>query len=368
MTVLESLARLIDRTGVEPVAWRAPEPPSPGGVLAPNDYLDGAEQWRLPVGKGPEDVAVDHEGRVVTGGDDGKIWRFDRNGTPTQLADTRGRPLGIETLDDGRFLVCDTQRGLLRVDVSGRVDLLADTAAGSPLTACNNSAVGRDGIVYFTDSSSRFSVADHRLDILEHSGTGRLLRFDVATGETDVLADGLQFANGVGLAADETHLLVAETGAYSVSRVELSGPDAGMRSVIAENLPGLPDNITSETASGLFWVALYSPRMKLLDMIAPYPNLRVLAANIPEKIQPSPEQAGWVVAIDSTGTVVHSLRGGRGSYAPVTGVREHGEWLYLGSLTAGAVARVPAPRRYERLPGGCRDVGDPMWKSGRATG
>lgn len=288
---------------------------------------------------------MDHEGRVVTGGDDGKIWRFDKRGTPTQLADTQGRPLGIEVLDDGRFLVCDSQRGVLRVDISGRVEVLADSAVGRPLLACNNSAIGSDGIVYFTDSSAWYTIPDHRLDLLEHSGSGRLLRLDPVTGETDLLADGLQFANGVGLAADESYVLVAETGAYRINRIQLRGPRAGERSVLAENLPGIPDNMTSETSDGLFWVALYSPRMRILDFMAPYPALRVLAANLPELVQPSPEHAGWVLAIDATGTIVRSLRGGRGSYSPITGVREHDGVLYLGSLSDKSVARVALPAR-----------------------
>jgi strictosidine synthase len=40
---------------------------------------------------------------------------------------------------------------------------------------------------------------------------------------------------------------------------------------------------------------------------------------------------------------VHDLHGSRGSYAPITGVREVDGWLYLGSVTADAIARTPAP-------------------------
>ena len=343
MTFFESLARKLDRTGVDPVVWHAPPPPPLTGVLAPNGVLDGVHRWALPSGEGPEDVAVDHDGRVVTGGNDGRIWRFDSRGDATELANTGGRPLGVEVLDDGRYLICDAERGVLRVDEKGRVDVLADTAVGHPLVACNNSAVGRDGVVYFTDSSAHFTIADHRYDLLEHRGTGRLLRLDPRTGETDLLAEGLQFANGVGLASDESFVLVAETGSYQISRVDLTGPSQGRTSVWAENLPGIPDNMTSQTGDGLFWVALYSPRMRLLDLLAPYPALRIVAANLPEAVQPNPVHAGWVVALDRRGGIVHSLRGGKGSYAPVTGVREHDGWLYLGSLTADAVARVPLP-------------------------
>ncbi|MFC0451396.1 SMP-30/gluconolactonase/LRE family protein [Rhodococcus jostii] len=351
MTLFESLARKLDRTGVDPVAWHPPSPPPLTGVLAPNRILDDVQRWVLPTGEGPEDVAVDHDGRVVTGGNDGRIWRFDHQGAATELANTRGRPLGVEVLDDGRFLICDAERGVLRVDEKGRVDVLADSAVGRPLVACNNSAVGRDGIVYFTDSSAHFTIADHRYDLLEHRGTGRLLRLDPGTGQTDLLAEGLQFANGVGLASDESFVLVAETGSYQVSRVDLTGSSQGRTSVWAENLPGIPDNMTSQTRDGLFWVALYSPRMRLLDMIAPYPTLRIVTANLPDAVQPDPEHAGWVIALDVEGRIVHSLRGGKGSYSPVTGVREHDGWLYLGSLSADSVARVPLPPSPDVAPG-----------------
>ncbi|QBJ94676.1 SMP-30/gluconolactonase/LRE family protein [Rhodococcus sp. ABRD24] len=341
MSILRSVLQVIDRTGIEPVAWTPPPAPPATGRYAPSRELDGIEQWRLPTGRGPEDVAVDGEGRVITGGDDGRLWRFDNAGAVTELAHTGGRPLGVEVLDDGRFLVCDSERGLLRVDETGRVELLADTALGRPLLACNNSAVGRDGVVYFTDSSSRFTISDHRLDLLEHSGTGRLLRFDPASGDMDLLADGLQFANGVGLSTDESYLVVAETGAYRIRRVELTGSRAGAVSIWAENLPGIPDNVTSQTSGGIFWVALYSPRMRLLDQVAPYPNLRILTANLPAFLQPDPEHRAWVLGIDGAGTVVRSLQGGKGSYSPVTGVREAADHLYLGSLSAGSIARLP---------------------------
>ncbi|MEV0946806.1 SMP-30/gluconolactonase/LRE family protein [Rhodococcus sp. NPDC049939] len=345
MTIFETIARKLDRTGVDPVRWHAPTPPPLTGLLAPNSALDEAHRWALPSGEGPEDVAVDHDGRVITGGNDGRIWRFDDQGRAAELANTHGRPLGVEVLDDGRFLVCDAERGVLRVDEKGRVEVLAESAAGRPVVACNNSAVGRDGAVYFTDSSARFTIADHRYDLLEHRGTGRLLRLDPRTGETDLLAEGLQFANGVGLASDESFVLVAETGAYQISRVDLTGPAEGCTSLFAENLPGIPDNMTSQTPDGLFWVALYSPRMKLLDMIAPYPTLRIAVANLPDAVQPDPEHAGWVIALDAHGEIVRSLRGGKGSYSPITGVREHDGWLYLGSLTADSIARVPIPLR-----------------------
>ncbi len=345
MGLVGSAIDKLDRSRIDPVAWRAPKAPPLTGVLAPSDELDAAERWQLPTGKGPEDVAVDHDGRVITGSEDGNLWRFDRHGVAELLVNTGGRPLGIEMLSDGRYLVCDTERGVLRVDDKGRIEVLADTAVGKQILACNNSAIGKDGGVYFSDSSDRYKIEDHRYDILEHRANGRLLRLDPKTGESDLLADGLYFANGVGLSSDESFVLVAETGAYQITRVELTGPNAGQVSLWYENLPGIPDNIASQTADGIFWVALYSPRMLLLDLVAPHPQLRRVIANVPESLQPNPVQRGWVLGIDGSANVVHSLQGTKGSYSPVTGVREADGWLYLGSLSADGIARVPAPVR-----------------------
>ncbi|MCX5044351.1 SMP-30/gluconolactonase/LRE family protein [Aldersonia sp. NBC_00410] len=345
MGILDTITGRLNRVGLEPVAWRAPKPPPLIGDLAPNTELDGAQRWRLPSGEGPEDVVVDHDGRVITGGADGTIWRFEGPGHATAVARTGGRPLGIEILDDGRYLVCDCERGVLRVDDTGRCEVLADSAVGQPLLATNNSAVGRDGTVYFTDSSARFTIPDHKLDILEHGGTGRLLRLDPSTGETDLLAGGLNFANGVGLAADETFVLVAETGSYRITRVDLTGPDAGKVSVWYDNLPGIPDNMTSQGTDGIFWVALFSPRMPLLDLTAPRPALRTIAANLPAGLQPDPQHRGWVLGLDGRGALVHNLQGSKGGFAPITGVRVAGEWMYLGSLEGDSIARIAAPGR-----------------------
>lgn len=81
--------------------------------------------------------------------------------------------------------------------------------------------------------------------------------------------------------------------------------------------------------------------MALLDRVAPYPSLRILTANLPSRVQPDPEHRAWVLALDGTRPRGAQPAGREGSYSPVTGVRETPDWLYLGSLSAGALARVP---------------------------
>jgi hypothetical protein len=47
--------------------------------------------------------------------------------------------------------------------------------------------------------------------------------------------------------------------------------------------------------------------------------------------------------VGADGLIIQSLHGPSGAYREITGVREHGGWLYLGSLYETAVGRVPVP-------------------------
>lgn len=296
-------------------------------------------------GERAEDVVVAADGSLFTGVEDGRVHRVDPATRRVEtVADTGGRPLGVEVLPDGRLLVCDAERGLLRVDpVSGAVDVLVDAVEGSRLVFCNNAAVAADGAVYVSDSSRHFSITSWRAEVLEHSCTGRLLRRD-PDGTIDVLLDGMAFANGVALAPDESYVAVAETSAYRVTRYWLSGPWAGTSDVLVDNLPGFPDNL-STGADGLLWIALPSPRNALLDLVSPRnPLLRKAVWAMPERLQERLEgRTTWVMAIDGDGAVVHDLQAPGRAYPMVTGVRQHEGKLYLGSLAKGAIAVAYVP-------------------------
>jgi sugar lactone lactonase YvrE len=289
-------------------------------------------------GTGPEDVVIDEEGQIFTGIEDGRILKLDPDGGVETVADTGGRPLGVELSGDGRLVVCDAYRGLLRVNpADGKVETLVDTIDGDRLRLCDNSAVGPDGAIYFSDSSRRFGLDNWRADLLEHSGTGRLL-CRKPNGEVEVLADGLQFANGVALASDGSFVAVAETGAYRISRVWLTGPNAGKHDVLTDNLPGFPDNISTGTG-GRLWVAIASPRNPMLDWAhARSPLLRKAIWALPHQWQPQPKRTAWVLAVDATGKIVADLQATDNQYHMVTGVREHDGRLYLGSLAERSVA------------------------------
>ncbi len=71
------------------------------------------------------------------------------------MADTGGRPLGIEIDLDGRLLVCDAHRGAAaRRPGTGGVEAVTDRVDGVRMVFCNNAAVASNGAVWFSDSST----------------------------------------------------------------------------------------------------------------------------------------------------------------------------------------------------------------------
>lgn len=326
---------------IRPAKAPATVPPPLIGDWAPVDRrLESAVTFPLPTGHGPEDVAVDGEGRVVAGGHDGRLWRWPADAapgtTPQLLAETGGRPLGVERDPrDGTLVVCDARRGLLRVTPDGRITELARTAAGRPIRFCNNATVATDGTVFFTDSSHRFPQPYWRRDILEHRPNGRVLAYHPESGRTELVADELYFPNGIALTPDGSALLVAETSTHRLLRLSLADPIP----TVLVDLPAYPDNL-SAVGDGSYWVALPSPRLPVLERLLPHPHLRRLAALLPDRMQPQPRRYGLVALVDDGGRVLRTLHGPSGAYGVITGARQHGDQLWLGSLVEPAVARV----------------------------
>lgn len=289
---------------------------------------------------GAEDVLVGTDGTVWTGTEDGAVWALDpHTGSTRRVADTGGRPLGLELLPDGRLLVCDAVRGcLLAVDpVSGSVEVLLDRLEGRPRRFCNNAAVAADGTIWFSDSSQRFGIEQWKDDFLQDTRSGRLARRD-PDGTVTVAIEGLAFANGVALAADDSFVCVAETRARTVVRLWLTGPRAGERDHLATDLPGYPDNI-SRGSDGLVWVTIGSPYDPVVERLGSAPlALRRIATRIPERLQPAPKRTIRAQAYDEAGRLVHDLDVDHPGFHMVTGVREHDGRVWLGSLHEPAVA------------------------------
>ncbi|ADB32721.1 Strictosidine synthase [Kribbella flavida DSM 17836] len=323
------------KSSIDPVRWTPPPAPP---ARQPR-HLD-VQTVALP-GAGPEDTLIDEDGSVLTGLLDGRILRVSADGrTISTLADTGGRPLGLEWLADGKVLVCDANRGLLTLDRDGRIATLLGEVDGRPMRFCNNADVTDDGTIYFTDSSTRFGIDEWMADLLEHSCTGSLYRL-TPDGEVTRLVSGRAFPNGVALSGDQQTLFFAETGGYGLYKLDLTSPGAEPELVVA--IPGLPDNI-ARGSDGLIWVAIGSPRNALLDRLLPKPPiLRKAIWALPEAVKPKAADVIEIQAYDDAGRLVHDLRGTHPDFHMPTGVRERDGKVWLSSIGTTRLATFPTP-------------------------
>ena len=184
---------------IDPVAWKAPPNPGYTGVFAVNDRLKDVETFPIADNHGPEDIAIDAQGRIYAATHEGSIVRLNADGSnPENWVDTKGRPLGIDFDSKGNLIVADAFRGLLSIAPDGTITELATTAAGVPIRFADDVDVAADGKIYFSDASTKFGAKESGgayeaslLDINEHGGHGKLLVYDPATGVAETLLDGL---------------------------------------------------------------------------------------------------------------------------------------------------------------------------------
>lgn len=317
--------------------------PGPPPLLPEPTGVAGAELVPLP-GRSPEDVIVHVDGRLITGLDGGAIVAVDPSSRRTEVvADTGGRPLGLASLSEGRLLVCDSRRGLLRVDPgTGAVEILVDHVDGRTLRFCSNAVHTPDGAIWFTESTDSFGFEHYLGAFFEHRPSGRLFRRD-PDGTVDTILDGLYFANGLTLTPDGSALLLAETSDYAVSRIPLTGPAQGRKEPVLTDLPGFPDNL-SAFSGGRAWVPLTNPRDAMLDRLGDTPPaVRRLIWALPDRLQPAPATIAWALALDPAGAVVAQVCGGHPSFEMATGAVEHHGRLWLASIHHDALLSVPLP-------------------------
>jgi len=331
---------------VDPVSWEAPLDRGLVEPFAANDRLQVATAIELGEFHGPEDIAVGFDGLLYSGTEGGKVISFEADGSNMQIfADTGGRPLGIE-FAGGFLYVANAFIGLQKIQEDGRVITLADEFGGKPIAYADDVAVARDGSVYFSDASSKFSAAQWAdtygaslLDIMEHGGHGRILKYDPLSSETSLILDGLNFANGVAVSEDQSYLLINETGHYRVWRYWLTGERRGERELILENLPGFPDNINNGH-NGRFWIGLVAPRSVILDNYSGKPFMRKMMQRMPATLRPKAVPSTHLIAIDGNGEVLMNLQDSAVGFPAITGALETEQSLYLTTLFGNRIARV----------------------------
>jgi sugar lactone lactonase YvrE len=151
----------------------------------------------------------------------------------------------------------------------------------------------------------------------------------------------LNFANGVSVAPDGSYLLVSETWKYRILKYNIVGPKAGQVEVLADNLPGFPDNLDIDGQERV-WVAFPLLRDHRIDSMHRWPWLKDLVAKLPEVLRPQPKPYGFVAVLDREGRFLASLHDPGGRHLQgLTSVTPHGGFLYFGSLHNDRIGRLP---------------------------
>lgn len=319
---------------IDPIRWRPPG----SRPLPPPDFTAALRIVEVP-GTAAEDVVADAAGNIWTGVEDGRIVKVSPDGDAQVVADTGGRPLGLAVARDGRVLICDSHRGLLRLDPeTGGIETLVADVDGRPLTFCSNVVESSDGTIFFTESTSRFYYEYYKGSVIEGRPTGALFRLD-PDGTVTELAGGLYFANGVTLTAEESAVVFAESAGCRLSKYWLAGERAGTVTPLVTELPGYPDNI-STGLDGRIWVALVSERNALNEWLGPRaPLIRsVMWRLLPYRWLPNPKATVWVAAFDpDDGHVVAQAHTQHPDFGLITGLVEVPGRLWLGRIAGPGI-------------------------------
>ncbi len=358
---------------IEPVAWSAPVDLGHTGAHSENQRLAKLHTWALKGDQeGPEHI-TSYQGTLYTALSNGDIVSFKPDGSSEVLANTGGRPLGMEPTPDGTLYIADAMKGLLSINLTGGTPHLRTLLdkIDHPLPDDRiryADAVGIDvrGNVWLTDASRRFSAKDNGgtfeasvLDILEGSCTGRVIVMDPNTGRHRVALTGLCFPNGMAFTPDGRSMLLSETGRYRILKIDLANlsvarsaqgmtrvpslQDAlkqGAAKVLIDNLPGFPDNVT-RGENGRFWTGLTKPRGKVVDFAADKPWLRELTLRLPRALWPVPKAYGHIFAFDENGQILDDLQDPSGAYPETTAATEVGGKLFVQSLNSRSVGWLP---------------------------
>ena len=338
--LIAALWLLSAKAPVDAQAWQPPPNPGLTGVFVPNQAL--AAITEIPVGMAPEHVACDADGTLFTSLAGGAVLRGSKNGQWEVIGNTEGRPLGLRSDGTGGLWIADSMKGLLHMNSTGHIEVLATEINNQPLKFVDDLDVDSLGRVWFSDASARFDYTQVALDFFEGSRTGRLLRYDPTTENTEVMMDRLFFANGVTLGPNEEYVLVNETGMGRVHRLWLQGDKAGERDIFVDELPGTPDNIRFDGVD-TYWVAMPSLRASI-DALAGLPRLRALLSWLPiPLLETAVQPATFVAGINLDGEVIHNLQDQDNPFHYITGVTPCGDTLYLGSLQTTAIGALPRP-------------------------
>lgn len=203
----------------------------------------------------PEGIMALDDGRIYTADGRGQCSCIEPDGTTSFFGDLGGLPNGICIDRDGNCVVANIGNGEVQLlKRNGESFLIMNEAEGRSMPTPNFPFIDFSGRLWVTnstgnpdvDASLKRPVPDGSLVVLV---PGQLPR---------IVADGICFANGVAVDADESHVYVAETMMRRILRYRInSDSSSGAAEVYGPadlGEMGFPDGIAFDEAGNL-WVA-----------------------------------------------------------------------------------------------------------------
>ncbi|XP_019189673.1 PREDICTED: protein STRICTOSIDINE SYNTHASE-LIKE 11-like [Ipomoea nil] len=233
---------------------------------------------------GPKDTAFDPRGGgPYTGVRDGRILKFSNgnfvdfaitspfrtkekcDGTNgTNLLSICGRPLGLDfNRRTGDLYIADIHFGLLRVGSNGGLakQLAAGINGKNFIFADSVSLDQLTGDAYFVESGEIFLTNDFARIAQSGDTSGRLLKYEAATGQVTEVLTGLAGPVGNAISEDHTFIFITLFIGRKIIKHYIRGPKAKTTETVLENLGGNPEFVKRATSlSGGFWVPVNTPR------------------------------------------------------------------------------------------------------------
>lgn len=155
---------------------------------------------------------------------DGKVDTF-----ATSTEQTFTKTNGIVVKKSGDILVCEYGFGkILIFTAEGNFSVLIDSFVGKPFNRPNDLTIDKKGNLYFSDPK----------DYGKENPEGRLFYYNFSTKKLELVADSLDFPNGVAISPKTKKLYLSESGENRILEFEITNSGNLTNKKVFIDLPG----------------------------------------------------------------------------------------------------------------------------------
>lgn len=248
--VSEAAGRLLGARGKSSITV-----PVMDGPLKPNDILENATVEHEHAGI--DNLVMSKDGLLFSS--ENRLLRIGAENRVETLAQFEAEVMSLAVGPDGGLAIGLDGAGVLvrAPDGSDRRHIGASTAN------CPTALVFVDAKTLIICNGSRNTGARNwQRDLLELGHSGAVLRTDLETGDTRVLASNLAYTCGVCLTPDGS-LVVSEAWRHRLLRIPANG---GAATPVLEDLPAYPGRLRP-AADGGYWLAAFAVRSQLQEFV-----------------------------------------------------------------------------------------------------